>query len=311
MDLLDRFFGRGTPRPGGDPVANPALENPLALQALFDAPLDLDADAVALALRSYHPDLAAATAELMVVPREGAPEGHPENDSPPALLGLIGWGNHVVKLIGFNAPMPAEVVERCVRAAHYDQETKEVAYRNAAHVLLYYAGYDPDPLEQYVALAAVAGVLARFGSVVTLNEHARTSVPSAALLPHPEDADDMLTALRTLPIPFLFGGFVKLEVEGEPGVWMRTYGNGLLGLPDLAIRAEGHHEGQTVFFLFSNMLGYLLESGKSFAPGHTMQVGPDTYLRLRDRSEAEWFLEADGEMLVAERITEDEINKPG
>src|SRR3954468_19769096 len=100
MDFMDRFFGRDTPTPGGPPVANPRIERPVNLMALFDAPLDLDTDALTLALRGYDPALAAASAELLVVPRTEPPEGHPENDSPPAVLGLAGWGRHVVKLIG-------------------------------------------------------------------------------------------------------------------------------------------------------------------------------------------------------------------
>ncbi|MDB5309612.1 MAG: hypothetical protein JWO38_3814 [Gemmataceae bacterium] len=310
MDLHDRFFGRGTPTLGGPPVANPAIERPLSLQLLFDAPLDLDPDALTLALRTYHPELAAATAELLAVPRQGPPDGHPENDSGPGLIGLVGWGRHVVKLIGVNGPMPENVVELCVRPAHYDDELKQDAYRAAAHVLLYYAGYEDDPLERYVALAAAAGALARFGGVVVMNEDARTSVPAAVLLPHDEDEGDMLTSLRSFPIPFLYGGFVKLEVEGVPGVWMRTYGNSQLGLPDLAFHAGDHHEGTFAFNTFGNMLEYLRDSGRPFAPGHTMQVGPDTYFRLRDPAEGECYLESDGEMLVCERITAAEINTP-
>ena len=309
MDFLHRFSGFGTPAPGGELVANPRVENPLGLQLLFDAPLDLDADALALALRAFHPDLAAAAAELHVVPRTEPPGGHPENDSPPAVLGLAGWGRHIVKLIGFNAPMPSDAVEACVRPAHFAEDLKQLAYGHVAHVLLYYAGYEQDPLEQYVALGAVAAALARFGAVTTLNEHGRTAIPAAALLPQ-DDEPDALDVLRQLPIPLIYGGFVKLEVEGKPGVWMRTCGAGRLGLPDLALRAAGHHEGQRTFFLFSRLLDYLRESGRSFAPGHTMQVGDDLYLRLREPAEAEWYLETEGEMLVCEPISADEANQP-
>jgi hypothetical protein len=312
MDLLDRFFGRGTPTPGGPPVANPRVERPVNLMALFDAPLDLDADALTLALRGYDPRLTDATAEVHVVDRTAPPEGHPENDSPPALLGLAAWGRHVVKLIGFNAPMPPEVVEACVRPAHYVPELKQAASEHAAHVLLYYAGYEPDPVEQYAALATVVAALARFGAVVVANEVGRTSVPAAALLPHDDDPDGMgmYDAVRTLPLPFLYVGFVKLEVEGQDGVWMRTYGSHVLGLPDLAFRAAGHDRGQTVFEIFGNMLGYLRESGRSFAPGHTLQVGPTTYFRLRPPAEAEWFLESEGELFVCEVIPAEEANGP-
>ena len=298
-DFLDRFFGRVPP---GVMAANAALEAPLGLQLLFAAPLELDADALTLALRGFHAELASAKVELVPVP----PEKAAPDETPPALLGLVGWGAHVIKVVGFDAPMPRDAVEACVRPAHFDDVWKQTAYANAAHVLLYYAGYHADPLEQYVALAAVAAALARFGAVVTLNEPARAAVPAAALLPL--DGEDALDALRSLPLPLLYAGFVKLEVDGQPGVWMRTFGCERLGLPNLALLAAGHHEGTFVFEVFGNVLDYLRRSGRAFAVGDTMQVGDDEYLRVRLRTDAEWYLDAVGEMLVCDRITGDEVD---
>jgi hypothetical protein len=213
-----------------------------------------------------------------------------------------------VKVVAFAAPLPVSTVERCVQPAHYDPETKEEAYRHGAHVILFYAGYELDPFEQHVALAAVSAALARFGAIVTMNETASTSVPSAALLPHEEDQGDTLAAIRALPLPFLFVGFVKVEVQGEPGVWMRTYGCQAFKLPNLALHAEGHHQGSATFTLFGNMLAYLRSSGKTFAAGDTMNVGDGMFLRLRERTEQEWFLESEGGMFVVEPITPAEAN---
>jgi hypothetical protein len=304
MELMDRFFGRGLAEPGGPPVANARLSSPPAFAVLFPGEPALDAAALTRALRDYHPELAAATAELLPVP-EPARAGY---EARHTVLGLIGWGRHVVKLVSFPNPMPAGVVERCVRPAHYDPELKQQAYDHRGHVLLFYAGYDPDPLEQHVALAVVAAVLALFGGVVVLNETGGTSVPAAALLPHEEDNGDTLAALRALPLPFLYVGFVKLEVEGEPGVWMRTYGCHAFRLTDLAFRAEGHHQGTATFNLFANMLAYLRESTRTFAPGDTVNVGADLFLRLRARTPDEWFLDSPGEILVVEPIRPEEAD---
>jgi hypothetical protein len=133
-------------------------------------------------------------------------------------------------------------------------------------------------------------------------------VPAAVLHPHEEDDGNLLASLRGFPLPFLYCGFVKLEVEGTPGVWMRTYGAHRLGLPDFALHATGHEQGSFVFEVFSNMLAYLRQTGKQFAPGNTMQVGENMYLRLRARTTEEWYLESEGEMLVAERIAATEVN---
>lgn len=296
-DLLDRFFGKGVPRLGGPPVANPRIKDPVGLQSLFDIPIDLPADGLRAAVRDYHSDLAQATVELYPVPPSGRP-----HDLEPAIMGLVAWGPHVIKLVAFTHPMPEGPVRSCVQPAHFAPEYKEVAYRHQAHVVLYYAGYDQDTLEQYVALAAVAGVLTMFGAVFTLNENARTAIPAPVLMPHEEDGGNMLAALRGLPLTLIYCGFVKLEVEGQPGVWMRTYGCHRFGLPDLSIRADDHEFARFAFELFGNALAYLRTSGQRFAPGHTMQVGEDMFLRLRARTPDEWYLDSEGEMLVADRV---------
>lgn len=301
MELLERFFGRGERREGGPAVVNPLLVDPPAVGVLFPAaPLELQASAIQQALRTYHPDLAGATAELAELPARDDQTSVPP--APNATVGLLAWGPHVVKLVGFHAPMPASVVERCVAPAHYQPELKDQAYQHAAHVLLYYAGYDPDPLEQHVALAAAVAALVPAGAIVALNEAAHTSVPAWVFLPSEEDGGDTLAAIRSLPLPFFFAGFVKLEVAGEEGVWMRTYGCHAFGLPDLAMRTEGHHRGSATFSLFSNMLDYLRYEKQTFAAGDTVGTSEGDCLRLRLRSGAEWFLDGDEPLFVLEPV---------
>ena len=300
MGLFSRFFGRSdasASQPASGPlVANPDIKHPLSLQVLFPTAVEWNAESVTQALRSYHRSLAKARCEL-----------EPELAANGSVLGLVGWGNHVVRLVGFNAPMPATAVEPCVAAAHYPQELKERVRAHQAHLLLYYSGYEASPLEHYVSLAAVTGALARLGGLVVLNESAHTSFPLAALSPEPGEGD-IIELLRTLPLCILYCGFVKHEVEGIPGVWMRTYGCPLLGLPDFAAHAEGHHEGQRYFELFENVLGYLRQSGAKLAAGHTMQVGENEYLRARAPNSQEAFLQSADELLVLELIQADQIN---
>jgi hypothetical protein len=305
-DFLDRFSGKGVPRLGGPPVANPRLRDPVGLQCLFEGPLLLDAGEVQKALRDYHPEMTEATAELLDVP---PPEQPPPHGLEPTLLGLLAWDRHVVKLVGFNSPMPAEAVEACVRPAHFAAEYKARAYEHQSHVMLYYVGYDHDPLEQYVALAACAGAIAYFGASFVLNETGHTAIPAAVLHPHEEDAGDILRSLRNFPLPFLYCGFVKLEVEGTPGVWMRTYGCHRFGLPDFAFHAPGHEYGATTFELFGNLLAYLRRSGNTLAPDHTFQTDDTTFYRVRARTLEEWYLASEGSMLIVERIRPEEANR--
>ncbi len=297
MGILSRFFGR---KDEGDRqtqlVANPK-KSPLGLQVLFADPFRFDPEELTTALRSYHPSMAQSRCEV-----------ESELNQKGTVFGLAGWGKHVIRLVGFDLPMPAEAVEACVAPSHYSQELKELARAHGSHLLLFYAGHESEPLEQYVALAAVAGLLSRFGAIVILNEAAHTSFPAVAL--SGEDVQgDILEVLRTMPLPALFCGFVKYDVEGDGGVWMRTYGAHLFGLPDFASHAEGHHEGQKYFDMFSSLLTYLRESGAALKAGHTSQIGNEEFLRFRKPTDAEPFLDSEGELLVAELIGRDDFKR--
>lgn len=296
MSIFSRFFGRKEDSADTQALtANPNIENPLSLQVLFSGPLAIRQEALTAALRGYHSSMKDARAEI-------APD-------MPEFLGLVGWANHVVSLVGFNAPCPKESVEVCVAPAHYPAAVKDQVRSHASHVLLYYAGFEEDVLEQYVALAAVAGALTNAGAVAVLNEHAHTSLPAGVFDPA-ELGEDSLDVLRSLPLTMLFCGFVKYEVEGVDGVWMRTYGADRFGLPDFAALAQGHGEGEYYSNMFNNIMIYMRESGAELAAGHTMQIGENAFMKLRTPAEQEYYLDGPGQVLVAEIITADEINTP-
>jgi hypothetical protein len=303
MNFFERFSGSAPPDfVTNTPAANAGITDPASLQLLFAAPLAASAEHLAAVLRAYHVDLAAASVELMPVSAVPRHEELLASGGPPASkLGLIGWGRQVVKLVAFEAPMPAHAIEACLQAALLPPEVKADARTHTAHVLLYYAGYDDDPLEQLVALAAVAGALGEFGAIVTLNEEARAAILSTDLLPD-ADGEDMLAVLRSLPIPFLYGGFVKLILSDTAGVWMRTFACPRLSLPNLALHAASHDEGQNTFRLFSGLLGYLKEMQLTLEPGEVLRFDEETLLKVREPQEAEWWLESRGPLWVLERV---------
>src|SRR5215467_8704224 len=128
MTLSPRFFGRkdADDRAGGQLEANPDIKHPLSLQVLF--PDALDTDQLVGALRSYHRSMSEAQCEVYL-----SPEGE-------VFMGMLGWGKHVIRLLGFGAPYPAAPFEACVAASHYTQELKQRARSHKAHVNLYYVG---------------------------------------------------------------------------------------------------------------------------------------------------------------------------
>jgi hypothetical protein len=301
MGWFERFFGleEATTAEEAPLALNAAVRRPLkGLQVLFPHRLNsgvLSSQALTKALRAYHPWLSHARCEIA--------NAGPHSSAP---YGLAGWDEHVIKLVGFATPLAADVTTRCVRPAHYDTDFKSRTLAHRTHVQLYYGGYCTNPLEQYVALAVVAGAIAGWHAVAVLNENALTSLPAEVLAAH-DFAGDRLEMLRALPIPTLYAGFHKVQVVDAQGLWMRTQGAPLLGVQDLAFRSAGHQEGEKVFSLFSCVLHYLLHSGAVFGPGHTLQLGNELFLRAR-APDSEPFLENEGDLLVLEAIPPSEIN---
>ncbi len=296
MGFLSRFFGRkeaddADKADDGALTANPATDGAISLQVLLGDSTPLAGDAIIAALRAYDPSMSRARGEF-----------DPELNTEGNTFGLIGWGEHVIKVVGFDRMMPEDSVESCVAPAHYGEEAKQALRAHRGCLLLYYAGYAEKPQEQYAALAMAVGALVPLGAVGVLNESAHTSLP-AVVLSDPADVRD------NLPLLMLFCGFVKYNIEGVDGVWMRTYGAFLMGLPDLAMLRDGHHQGEETFNIFSNILEYVQRSGAEIGIGDTMESGADTFLRFRAPEDGEDFLESDGTMLVLESIGKDAINR--
>ncbi len=298
MSIFSRFFGKREPDDASDDmVAELQADDCPALQVVFADNLQLDSEAVMEAMRAYHPSMTEARCE---VAEELNEEGK--------IFGLAGWGKHVIKIVGFDLPMPQDTVEFCVAPSHYGESLKEQARAHKSHLLLWYGGQEESVVEQFVALAAFAGVLEQFGAIVVLNENARTSFPAAALSGNVVEGD-IWEQLRTLPLPVLYCGFVKFHDPKDTRVWVRTYGAYVLGLPDFAAHTNGPHEGQRYFDMFDSILRYMLNTGKRLAAGHTMQIGAEDYLRCRAAKKNEPWLESKGEMLVVEIIRADQVNR--
>jgi hypothetical protein len=281
MGLFDRLLGKQRRE------AARGKQTPISLQLLFPRALRLNINTLTRTLQELSPSLAQVRVEVDA--RASSVMG--------AEVATARWDRHIVQLVVFNHPMPTQVVERCVAPAHYGPELKARARAHDAHALLYYQGAEEEPLEQYVALGLVAVALTPEGALVVLNESAHVSFPAEPLVPEP--GEDVLEVLRTMPLTALYMGFVKLEVEGVKGVWMRTYGGPRMRLPDLAWLAQRHEEARETFELFSGLLEYLRSSRARFAEGHTAEW-EGRQVRLRKPRPGEEFLDAEGELFVLE-----------
>lgn len=286
MDFLERFLASQS-------------ANPPSFQLLLTDLSELNAEALRTALREFHPDLVSADVEF--VPANADPRVVDRGGPPPALLGIASWGEHTVRIVACDAPMTTGAVESCLRPALLPPDFKERARRHRAHVLVDYAGRCADPLEQLVALGCVAGIFAYFGSLAILNEEARAAIAPFALTAD-DEGEDMLATLRSLPVPYLYGGFVKMELTDIPGVWIRTFACHRLGLPNLAMHRPTHADGERIFHLFSGVLGYLRDTGSIFEPGELIRIDDTTVLAVRTPEQREWWLDSDGPIWILDEV---------
>ncbi len=267
-------------------------DDPQSLQLLFFDPPEPDAEFLANALRAI-PGLESVRCEIST-------ETSIIGGSGPKLshFGLVEWDRHSIKFLLSPEPMPYGPVESCVGPALIPPPMKVDAKQHQGHALLYYAGGETDPMERFAALCAVAGALARLDGIAVLNEEARSAVPAFDLIP--DDGENALETYRNLPIPYLLGGFTKMEAGDAARPWVRTFANHRLNLPNLARHLNGHGETAAAFQLFAGMSGYLRTMGESFTAGDVVDLGDGAKLRLREPSEVEWFLDSNGPMLVIE-----------
>jgi hypothetical protein len=273
----------------------------LSLQLVFPESLAIDPAELGRFVRGYCPEMAEAVVEW--VDARGVPEARAlvsEVGPPVAAVGLISWGSHIIKVAGFDAPMPYGPIESCVEPALMPPEVKRDAAAHRSHVLLYHGGPESSAFDCYLGLMSVAGAMASLGATAVLNEEARTAIPAFDLIPEPEE--DILTTLRQLPILYLMAGFVRTNIGAPDRPWVRTFGCHHLGLPDLAIQAHGYGEMSELFRWFNAMLNYLRETESSFSAGQVIALSDTLKLQTREPHPTETdFLSSEGELIVLER----------
>ncbi|HAP24480.1 MAG TPA: hypothetical protein DCR74_02240 [Achromobacter sp.] len=299
MSIFSRFFGRKDGFNDSTPLqANPDIAHPLSLQVVFAAPLAVTEAALTQTLRAYHSSMKKARVELASRMLE--------------ILGMVGWGNHVVRLEGVNAPYPKSALESCVAPSSYPDDVKDEVRAHASHIRLHYVGFETDPLEQYVALAAVAGALARIktlAALAVLNERARTSLPAGMVADEEYLAKDSVDILRVLPFRMLFCGFREFKVEGMHGVWMRSYGANAFGLPDLALLAIGQEQSESYYAVLDILIPHWVKTGAEVAAGQTRQIAKRAYMTLREPTKED-CLDGSGRVLVGDIERNDQDDTP-
>ena len=288
MGIFSRFFEKKSEskQMGNSIVPNPEIDSSVGLSIVFKGALDINNDKLLTKLKSVDPTIKDIRYEV--------PFGQLEE----GMWILVSWGKHIIRILGLNAPYPQNELELCVTPASYSQEIKQQIYESDSHLLLYYVGYEQDVLEQYLALTRLAVCFEQFNALAVINEDAHTSLPINFINELASEKDGLTTLGECLPL--LFCGFVKYEIENIKGIWMRTYGANIFGLPNFAVLANSYEESDYYFDMFSNILNYLRQSKVTMNPGDTMEMGDNRMMSLRVPKDDEYFLKDQGDLLVIE-----------
>jgi Domain of unknown function (DUF4261) len=286
MGLFDKLFGKASPSEAAD-LESDTAGAPRGILVVFANRHSYTTATLLQSLQKLSPGMQSVTVQVL-----------PGTESKGTPVHRISWADHVVDVVGLDAPLPKTTVENCVQPAHYPQEAKAAVRANRSHAILYYSGSNHKPLEQYIAMSAVAAAFATLGAVGVLNESAMTSLP-ASVVRQLAVGKPNFDLLRHMPLLMLYCGFVKYFLPDNSMAWMRTYNNPAFGLPDLAVNARAD-QAQRMFDLFQGLMSYLLSSKAKFKPGHTAEFGT-THLRFRAPRDDEPFpTHSTGQLLIAE-----------
>lgn len=213
----------------------------------------------------------------------------------PYILDVCGEVAH----IGFcdHPHAPGQDLEEAIAGGQYGADIKKAAREHRAFIEICLLSENLPVLDRMAILGGLAGALTDSGSLVVAHKAAHSSLPAAALA-RDEAHRDPMNIIRAIPPPLLFCGFVKYEVEGLPGIWMRTLRADLIGLPDFAANVPDHDWGNKVLETITSLYGHIEQTGAVFHPGDTASLSADVNLTFEAPNPELEFLAARSDLLV-------------
>jgi hypothetical protein len=259
------------------------------LVLLFDALPIIQADVLRQEISAVSPE--PTSADLMLNETTG-------------LYGNVQLGAHRIKLIGIQAPYSD--LSSLLQPAHLRPDQKQTLADHKTHVICYYEATSGSGVDQFIALYTLAYGLRK------LNMRGLTN-PQTWMCQTSDMLPDMLTpeflqSFRDSPASsmMLWLGFVKF-FKPDNTIWFATKGSPFFGVPDLAYLGKDLAETDDALDMFANIFTYIFKSCAQVAPGHTVQLGHDVYLRFNQVTEYADYLGED--TLVIEKIRASDINR--
>ncbi|MCO6555415.1 MAG: hypothetical protein J6572_10435 [Gilliamella sp.] len=125
-------------------VPNSSIENPLSLIVLFNGKLSFNQHKLLKTLRKIDSSMKNIRLQSSI-----------EQIADGADIHAV-FGKHIIKIVCFNSPCSAEILEPCIESSQKRQDFRQQVYHHQSHIILYYVGFEEDLVEQYVALTQFA-----------------------------------------------------------------------------------------------------------------------------------------------------------
>ena len=198
------------------------------------------------------------------------------------LLAEVNYDEHVIEVAGFPSPLPTEVMERTIYASAWSPDLKELLQSHLLNIVLSYAGSHPDPIEQYMALYKVAGIMLDESLLGVINEPSWTCHPAGVI----EQILDrqFLSICRQSPPLIYWTGFVRGQLGDE--YWALSKGNHLFGVPDFAYSLDYGTNAFEVNQIMHSIFDYIYFEKVSFEAGDAIRLDEDTFFLFEEPDEA-------------------------
>lgn len=288
MNLWNRL--RGQPPASQAPIAasteavpSPAGQESMSLIMLFDTLPRLEQPVIE---RGLH--VSGGVGQAVQLSAEFVENGN--------LHAIVGFGEHRLRLVGFDLPAPGSAVEQAIDCAPWPQGAKQPLRSHRAHVLVAYLDGSADPTEQLIAVLRLAATFGDSGLLGVVDSAAWNCIPAHALgdIARPDMLD---VCRRALPVG-ICTGFVKF-FKGQDEVWFCSKGLHRWGVGDFALLGK-LSQAQETSELFGALFDYVRESRPVLRPGHTAQFG-NLQLRFDRVTEYAEFLQGPLGTLVVSR----------
>jgi hypothetical protein len=92
---------------------------------------------------------------------------------------FIEFDNHKLQLLGLNLRVPDSTMQNTIYPSGWSKPQQDLMRSHTVHMLCFYEGHNPDPIEQIIALYKVASCFTDKGLLGVLDETAWNCMPSS------------------------------------------------------------------------------------------------------------------------------------